>query len=274
MTKWVDMKIGECRLGFIGFGHMAQILCKALLQGHLVPRSQVVFIRRDAHKMKQNEQAFGITSTSLERLVDQSDVLLLCVRPQQADEVLKEMARIGTSGKRVVSLLAGKKTGYLHQYLGSEAEIFRVMPNIASEVGEGLTLYCRGPAVSPDFASLVHLFFKSMGEAIEIPEGLMDAATALAGSGSGFALYLIEAMARAGEKEGFPYEDALRIAAQVFSGAAKLTGKKQTAELLQQIATPGGTTEAGLAVLKRGKAAELIQEALSSAAKKSAELAK
>ena len=79
------MKISDYRPGFIGFGHMAQIMFHALDSARLIPRSQVQFIRRDSSKMKQTEQKFGITSASMERLVSTSDILFLCVRPAQAN---------------------------------------------------------------------------------------------------------------------------------------------------------------------------------------------
>lgn len=269
------MKIGECHLGFIGFGHMAQILCRAAERARLVPRSQIGFVRRDSHKMRQNEQEFGITSASIEQLIDQSDILFLCVRPSQADEVLGEMTRIGVQGKKIVSILAGKKIGYLQQYLGPETQILRTMPNIACEVGKGMSVLAQGPGLSVDFISQMHLFFKSMGDAIEIPESLMDVACALAGSGPGFVLYLIEAMAHAGQKEGLKAEDAFRIAAQVFSGAAELAAHKgETGDLIRRIATPGGTTEAGLALLKQGEVADWISRTISASLKRAEELSK
>lgn len=267
--------MSECRLGFVGFGHMAQILCRAAVNARLVPRSQIGFVRRDAHKMRQNEQEFKITSASFEQLIEQSDILFLCTRPSQADEVLKEMARIGVQGKKIVSILAGKKIAYLQKYLGSEAQILRVMPNIACEVGKGMTAIARAPGLSVDFMSQMHLFFKSMGDAIELDEPLMDAACALVGSGPGLVLYLIESMAQAGIKQGIQKKEALRLASQVFLGAAQLASQhSETEELIRRIATPGGTTEAGLSIFAQGEVAGWIGKAIFASVIKSAELSK
>ena len=112
------MKISDCHLGFIGFGHMAQIIFKAIDQARLVPRSQISFLRRDPHKMRENEQEFGITSTSLETLVKKSHILILGVRPNQASLVLEALQKLQPDeSKMVVSMLAGVKLKFYQKYL-------------------------------------------------------------------------------------------------------------------------------------------------------------
>jgi pyrroline-5-carboxylate reductase len=241
------MKLSAIHLGFIGFGHMAQVIFRLIDRAKLLPHSQISFLRRDPKKMRENEQSFRITSTSLENLVKKSDLILLCVRPNQAAAVLQQMATIGTQGKMIISIMAGIKISFLQKYLGSESQILRVMPNLPAEVGEGMTLFSYAPNSSGEFKSLSHLLFGCMGKIIELNESLMDIGCGMSGSGPGFVFKLIEAMARLGEKQGIPYKDALNISAQTFLGAAKLIleGSVLPADLIEQIATPNGTTEAG-----------------------------
>ncbi len=263
------MKISEYHLGFIGFGHMAQVIFRAIDKAKLVPRSQICFVRRDPEKMTQNEKEFGITATSLENLINRSHVLLIGVRPNQADFILRDLARFNLEeSKIVISMLAGIKLSYYQKYIKNP--LLRIMPNIASAVGEGMTVFTYGPHPSLEFRSLSNLLFSCMGEVIEVPENLMDISCAIAGSGPGFVFRLIESMARQGEKEGLPYSKALKMAAQTFAGAAKLILKgAQPETLIQQIATPNGTTEAGFKVMAAFRMEDHLQGVLEASAKRS-----
>jgi pyrroline-5-carboxylate reductase len=263
----------EYHIGFIGFGHMAQVIFKAIDRAKIVPRSQIRFLRRDPAKMKECEQEFGITATSMENLVRESHLLLLCVRPNQADFILQDMARLGVKDKMVVSVLAGVKIAFYQKFLGSHAQILRVMPNIASAVGEGMSVFSYGPNPTLEFRSLTNLVFSSMGEVIEVAENLMDISCGIAGSGPGFVFRLIEAAARIGEKQGLTYAKALKMAAQTFAGAGKLILKGALPEqLIHQIATPNGTTEAGFKSMSATQIEKQLQAAIEASARRSKEI--
>lgn len=266
------MKISDYHLGFIGFGHMAQIIFTALDRAKLFPHSNVSFIQRDTHKMRENEKKFGITSTSLKTMVEKSDILILGVRPNQAKIVLEELKKIGVpETKMILTVLAGTKLGYYEKFLKNP--VVRVMPNVASEVGMGMSLLSYSQNVGSDFKSLARILFASMGEVMEIREEMMDISCALAGSGPGFVFRLIEAMAKMGEKEGLAFSDALKMAAQTFMGAAKLVLKKGDIEsLIVSIATPNGVTEAGLRKMSELNLYEHFQSVIAASEKRSKEL--
>ncbi len=266
------MKISEYHLGFVGFGHMAQVIFRAIDRAKLIPRSQITFIRRDPDKMRENEKEFGITSTSLENLLNRSQIVLLGVRPNQAEFVLRDMARLRfEESKMVISVLAGIKLAFYQKYLKNP--VLRVMPNIASAVGEGMSVFTYGPHPSLEFRSLTNLLFSCMGEVIEVSESLMDISCGIAGSGPGFVIRLIEAMARAGEKQGLTYAKSLKMAAQTFAGAAKLILKGDLPEsLLTQIAVPNGTTEAGFKVMNATHLDLHFQSVVEACSKRSEEL--
>jgi pyrroline-5-carboxylate reductase len=266
------MKVSDYKLGFIGFGHMAQVIFAAIDRAKLIPRSQISFIRRDRDKMKQNEQEFGITSTSLENLVDKSSVIILGVRPNQAAHVLQELKHMNMDeSKLFVSVLAGIKLSYYQKFFHNP--ILRVMPNIASEVAMGMSVFTYSPNPTNEFRSLTNILFSCMGEIVEVPEEMMDISCGVAGSGPGFVFRLIEAMAREGERQGLSYTKALKMAAQTFAGAAKLVLKKGQSEiLLQQIATPNGTTEAGLKMMTTWQIDDHFQKVVAASAKRSKEL--
>ena len=245
------MKVSDYRIGFIGFGHMAQILFRALDQCRLIPRSQVLFTRRDRDKIRSCEQEFGITASSLENTVAKSDLLFLCVRPQQIGGILEKLRQIGVGQKLLISIAAGVKSSYIEKFL-ENCSLIRAMPNLPAAVGAGMTILSYGSQTTVEFRSLTHLLFGAMGEIVELSEHLMDLATGIAGSGPAYVFSLIEAAARLGEKGGIPYDKALKIGAQTFLGSAKILLQENTpvADLIQKIAVPNGTTEAGLKVLR------------------------
>jgi pyrroline-5-carboxylate reductase len=257
------MKMEDCKLGFIGFGHMAQSLFLAMDRCRLVPRSQVLFLRRNLEHMRHDEEKFGISSANLVRLAKESDLLFLCVRPPQAKEVLEELARLPMEGKKLISILAGTSIASIRSFFKHELEVIRAMPNMAADVGESMTILSSPEKVNPSFLSLSHLFFKSMGQTVDLPEAQMDLATGLAG-------------ARLGEKEGIPYEKALLMIGQTFLGAGKLIvqDKLLPHELIQKIAVPGGTTEAGLRVLKELHMDHHFQRVIEASARRAHELSK
>lgn len=268
------MKASEKKVGFIGFGHMAQILFRALDRSRFVPRSKILFVRKDTEKMKRAEQEFGITATSLKTLVAESDLILLCVRPQQVDLVLEELSRIGVSGKKIVSILAGIGISYLEKSL-SDAVWIRAMPNLAAEIGEAMTILSYGRGADSEFCSFANLLFRTMGEVAVLPEAAMDLVTGIAGSGPAYIFGLIEAAAKLGERGGIPYEEACKIAAQTFLGAAKmiLSEKKwEISEQIQRIAVPGGTTEAGWKVFQDLNISRQFQSVIQAAADRSREI--
>ena len=270
------MKISDYYIGFIGFGHMAQTIFKVIDESRLLPRSQITFLRRDTHKMRENEKKFGITATSLENLVHKSHLILLCTRPNQAEEILKNLQIIqeaGTERKMVISILAGTTLTYFQRFLGPEMQVLRVMPNLASAVGEGMSIFSFAPNASVEFRSAANQLFASMGEVMEVPENFMDTCCAIAGSGPGFVFRLIESMARLGEKQGLSYEKALKMAAQTFLGASKLILKGALPKsLIDQIATPNGTTEAGLKVMTETDIDGHFQAVITASARRSKEI--
>jgi pyrroline-5-carboxylate reductase len=264
------------RIGFIGFGHMVQVIFEALDRAKIVPRSHVSFIQRDTAKMKRNEQEYGITSTSLENLVRESDLIFLGFRPQQAELALGQLAQVGgLEGKWVVSILAGTKIAQIQKKLGSGVQILRTMPNIASAVGEGMTILCYAPSCSAEFKEFGTRIFSSMGEVAELGENHMDTVVGMSGSGPGFIFRLIDVMARTGEKHGIPYAKGLKIAAQTFAGAARLILKGDLpSDLLSQITTPNGTTQAGLEMMTKTEIDKHFQAVIEASSRRSAELSK
>ncbi len=266
------MKISEYRVGFIGFGHIAQALFRAIDSAKLIPHSHIAFTQKDPTRSRTTQETFHITGRSLPSLLDTSDVLLICIPPRDAKTLFGELKNHENHiPKKVISLMAGISLQELQNGFGPERELLRAMPNIALSLGEGMTLLSSPSNASIELESFAHLLFSSAGKVLQIPERLMNLGTALAGSGPAFAIYLIDAMVRFGVNEGLSRSDSLAIAAQVFRGAAALILQHDPKDLLQQIATPGGTTKAGLDILQKTPSALHLQEALRAAAERAAQ---
>ncbi len=267
------MDLDQTHIGFIGFGHMAQVIYQALSISKHVNSSQVFFNQRDVNKAQQNKQLFGIEFLSLKNLVEQSRVLVLGVRPIQTEQVLKDLSLLDLRNKMLITVVAGIPLEVYQRILGPHIQIVRAMPNIASSVGLGMSVLSFSSNASSDFRSFSRLFFSCMGKVKELDESLMDISCGIAGSGPGFVFRLIDAMAKEGVSQGIPYIDALQMASQVFKGASELIlqGNKPE-DLLTQITVPGGTTEAGINVMKEKEIEKHLQMTVRAAAEKSRKL--
>lgn len=268
-------KVEEYRIGFIGFGHMAQTICRGLMRSRLIAPSHLLFHRRDPKKAKENEREFQISSTSLRFLVEQSDLLLLCTRPDQAGIVLSDLAPMEMQSKKIVSILAGVSLSYFEHLLPPHCFVARAMPNLGSGIGEGMTLLSFGSLWDLESKSLVHLVFGALGSVADIPETQMDVGCAIAGSGIAFVAHLIEEMVSEACREGMEYKTALLAVSQTFIGAAKLIEQGLDPNtLLNQITTKGGTTQAGLKALQESKGESVLTAAVRAAALRSKEIGK
>ena len=159
-------------------------------------------------------------------------------------------------------------------HLSSETRIVRVMPNTPTLVGAGAAGYSAGPAATAEDLATTQKLFASVGIAYQVPESQLDGLTGLSGSGPAFVYVIIEALADAGVRVGLPRETALKLAAQTVLGGAKMvleTGEHPAA-LKDAVASPGGTTIAGLHALERGALRGTLMNAVEAAANRAAEL--
>jgi pyrroline-5-carboxylate reductase len=202
--------------------------------------------------------------------------IVFAVKPQVVDAVLLSYRRWVRSETLFLSIVAGKTLAGLTRQLGAAA-IVRTMPNTPAAIGRGITVACANPLVTPEQRKLCERLLAAMGESAWIEdEALIDAVTAVSGSGPAYVFLMIEALARAGEAEGLPSELALQLARSTVAGAgelARLSGESP-AQLRENVTSPGGTTRAALDVLMAADGLEqLIRRAVTAAAARSRELA-
>lgn len=207
-------------------------------------------------------------------MVAGADAVLLCVKPHDAINVLADVARDDTASKLLISVVAGVSLAALQAAVPASWRVIRAMPNTPALVGQGATAYCRGTTTTDADAEQAMRLFSAVGIAIEVPERLINAVTGLSGSGPAYGFLCIEAMADGAVAAGLPREHALRFAAQTLLGAATMvleTGMHPAA-LKDAVASPGGTTIAGIEALERGGLRAALISAVTSAANRAAEL--
>jgi pyrroline-5-carboxylate reductase len=209
--------------------------------------------------------------------VDAVSVVVLAVKPQSAAEVLPELAPMVGSSTVVVSIMAGKTLSALERGLPAGTAVVRAMPNLPASIGRGISVAVPNRRVSEAQRALAHALLSAVG-AVEwvADEGLLDAVTALSGSGPAYVFLLAESLAKAGEAAGLPPDLAMRLARATVEGAGELLHRSASdaATLRQNVTSPGGTTAAALDVLMGQRGLDpLLKRAIAAAAKRSRELA-
>jgi pyrroline-5-carboxylate reductase len=209
-------------------------------------------------------------------VVSQSDLLVLAVKPQTMAALLAEIKPLLTERHLIVSIAAGVTLRQIADGLGGNRRLVRVMPNTPCLVNASAAGFSPGPHATADDSALVEKLLNAVGRAYRVPEHLLDAVTGLSGSGPAFVYVMIEALSDGGVRVGLPRDVATALAAQTVFGAAKmvLETNLHTGALKDMVASPGGTTIAGLHALERGGVRAALMDAVEAATRRSAELGK
>ena len=263
------------RIGFLGAGKMAEAILSALIRNRIVPASAImvreVVANRRAFIRRRYRVASAATATDL---VQACDVVILAVKPQDLDELLVHVAPALGRRHVVISIAAGKTLSHLQKLAGPRIRLVRVMPNLAVMVGEGMSAFCLGRHARPADRKLAARLLGCCGRVVELDERHFNAVTALSGSGPAFFAYLMSALAGAAGAEGLPADAARLLAEQTMLGAARylLETGIEPEEFVQAVASPKGTTAAGLKVLEASAVRRILGRTIQAAARRSHEL--
>jgi pyrroline-5-carboxylate reductase len=264
-------------IGFIGAGQMARALAKGFVKTKLVPPEKIVAadpVAAAAQQFANEIPAASLLPTNA-AVVSKSSIIFLATKPQNMAAVFADLAGKFSPEKLVISIAAGVTLARLETGLKTD-RVIRVMPNTPALIGEGASAYALGSGATAEDGRLVGQLLSAVGKAHPVEEKLLDAVTGLSGSGPAYVYVMIEALADGGVRMGLPREIAAALAAQTVRGAAAMvleTGQHPSV-LKDQVASPGGTTIAGLAALEdRGLRAALIA-AVEAATRRSQELGK
>lgn len=264
-------------LAFIGGGNMASSLVGGLIADGWDPAS-IRVADTSAQQLERLSQRFPVTTTTDNRAaITQADVIVLAVKPQSMQAVAQQLADdINQQQALVISIAAGIRESTLRTWLGADTAIVRTMPNTPAMVQSGATALFANPAVNEEQRSIAESILRAVGVAIWVDdEALMDAVTALSGSGPAYFFLFMEALQKAGCELGLPARTAHLLTLQTAFGAAKmaLESTEDAATLRRRVTSPGGTTERAISVLQDGGFETLVSKALQSAAARSRELA-
>jgi pyrroline-5-carboxylate reductase len=263
------------RIGFIGAGQMATALAQGFLKAGLADGKNILAADPLLEARQRFTAATTVAATADNGLVaGEADVIFLSVKPQQVAKVLSELRGRIDGQKLVVSIAAGVPIAALSRGLGSAVRLVRVMPNTPCLVGLGACAYCLGETATADDAKLVEQLLSAVGIALRVEEKLLDAVTGLSGSGPAFVYMVIEALSDGGVRMGLPRAAATALAAQTVRGAAEmvLSTHEHPAVLKDRVASPGGTTIAGLQALEEGGLRAALMAAVEAATRRSVEL--
>jgi len=261
-------------IGFIGGGKMAEAILGGLIAKGAVRPAEILASDVSAERRAWLARQYGIGVTGANRdAAAHGLVLFLAVKPQQLDEVLRELAADVTAGHLVVSIAAGKTTGWIEERL-TRGRVVRVMPNIACLVGEGMNAFARGARATASDAVVVRELLECCGRAVELPEASFDAVTALSGSGPAFFAYVLDRFVDGAVREGLPRKDALLLAEQTLLGTARLLIEKgmEPSDLAASVTSAKGTTAEGRLILETDAVAEALRRTIEAAARRSREL--
>jgi len=265
------------RLVFIGGGNMAEALLRGILAADRMRPDEILVTDVREERLAYLKSTYRIAASSDNAgAARQAETILLAVKPQVMTRALDDLKSAVGDSQLLISIAAGLSTTTIAAQFPHSVRVVRVMPNTPALVLEGVSALARGSHATTQDLETARQLFEAVGKVAVVDESLMDAVTGLSGSGPAYVFLIIEALADAGVKVGLPRDVAQALAAQTVRGAARMvleTGK-HPGELKDMVASPGGTTIAGLHALEQGGVRAALINAVEVAARRSQELGK
>ncbi|PIQ88289.1 MAG: pyrroline-5-carboxylate reductase [Candidatus Omnitrophica bacterium CG11_big_fil_rev_8_21_14_0_20_42_13] len=256
------------KIGIIGFGNMGLAIAERIKREH-----EVFVFDKDSQKIKnipKIKSALGLAD-----LVKKVDTVILAVKPQDFEAVLAEIKGYAR-GKLIISIAAGISTKYIEGKI-DKVRVIRAMPNMPAQIGKGITALVKGRFAAPKDIKIAEKIFKAVGETVVMDkERLIDVVTALSGSGPAYLLFIFLALLAAAEGLGLDKKNANKLIYHTIIGSMDLLNKKSfdAKNLINKVASKGGTTEAALKVFIDRKLSKIICDAVVAAHKRAKQLSK
>jgi len=248
------------KLGFIGFGNMARSIAKGIIKNDLYKPKDIGYSNHSKQPIQSihNEYEINYIETNQE-IWDKSDIVILSAKPHQLHSILTKLDR--TKSPLVISIAAGLTSDFYESYLNKDSYL-RTMPNLNSQVLEGMTAIVNNEHVSEDSMDIAILIFEAIGKVVTLEESELSIFTAIAGSSPALTFMFIDTLARTAVKHGMKKDAATKIAAQAVLGSGKtaLESSSTPWSLIDQVSSPGGvTTEGVLSLLEDDFSKSVIQ---------------
>ena len=231
---------------------------------------------KDVKRQQYLSQNYKLVPYDIGRLVQISNIIILAVKPQDIEEVLKELRKVIKNDQFVISIAAGMTTNFIERSLGKKIPVVRTMPNMPALISQGITAVAAGRYAQKADIDLTCKIFDTLGKTVVVEEELIDAITAVSGSGPAYVFLLMECMIKAAESLGLKKELAADLVKTTFAGSVNLLLKKniEPEELRMKVTSKGGTTQAALDVFMNKKIDEIIRKALVAAKKRAQTLSR
>jgi pyrroline-5-carboxylate reductase len=254
---------------------MAEAMIRGLVRGGHVPPGRIATSGPRRERLEELAQAYGIqVMTDNRELARTCGLVVLSVKPQIVDKVLREIGDQLNENTLVVSIAAGIDTATIEAAVAPGVRVVRAMPNTPALVGAGATAISAGKLASESDLATARALFDAVGITVVLDEGHLDAVTGLSGSGPAYIFLILEALADAGVKVGLSRRNAQRLAAQTVMGSAKLLLEtdEHPGKLKDMVTSPGGTAIVGLHTLEEGGLRTTLINAVETATKRAREL--
>lgn len=251
------------KLGFIGCGNMATAIAQGVLKNGLFSHTEMCATDISTDAQQAFEQKTNIKTTVDTALVLSSDFVILAIKPQQFSAFLTQYASVIRPETTLISIAAGKKLDWIQSFFSHPQPLVRVMPNLNATISQATTAFTHNAIVSEAQVNTAQAIISSFGSVYPLEESQFSTFTAIAGSSPAYFFQIIDAMAQSASQQGIDYTTAKQIIIDTMIGSASFTKTTQTPlpELIKNVTSPKGTTEAALNVLN----AEHLNETLDKA---------
>ncbi len=266
------------KLGFIGCGNMASAIIEGIIKSKVIAPDAIYVYDVNPYATEAIKEKYPVNIMSDEReTVRISDAVILAVKPNVIGKVLDKInAALSESDTLLISIAAGKTLAFLRDGLTHDNRIIRVMPNINATVGEAISAYTANERATDGDKQLCELIFSGVGKALYINEKYFPVFGVIGGCAPAFSYMFIDALARAGVKNGMDKDTALLVAAQTVYGSAKMIMEampdEHPWELIDKVCSPGGTTIEGVTSLQADGFEAAVNNAVNKALEKDAKL--
>jgi len=277
----MENKISEnSKLAFIGCGVMAESMAAGLMRQEIVNPSQIVASHPRGDRRKELADKYGIetferNADAVQALPDDG-IVIICVKPQRINGVLKELKGVVKPEQLVKSIVAGARLEKLSEELNSNL-VVRAMPNTPSQIGKGMTVWTCSESVDDSHKQLVRTMLSALGKELHVEtENMIDMATSLSATGPTYTFMVMEAMTDAGVHLGFSREIAKELVQQTMLGSVlfAMESHKHPAELRNMVTSPGGTSAEAIYQMEKGTLRTVLSKAIHAAYKRAVELGK
>ncbi len=262
-------------IGLIGCGNMGEAIARGMRSNDTVSRNMFYVFDIDSDRAQFIDNSYGASvCESAEEVLRACAVIIIAVKPQDMDDFLQLIAQSADPTKLIVSVAAGVTISSIKAWLKDGVRVARIMPNMPALIGEGMSALAFGDMTTYDDKVMVREIFSKLGEVVEVEEGLMDAVTALSGSGPAYYFYITELIMAMAVEYGIDKEKARKLAVQTAFGSARIMkeSKDDCAALRACVTSKGGTTEAAFKALDEAGFGNAFRRAISAAVERSKEL--